>query len=74
LGLRPEDVVLGTGSSFVVEKTEFTGADLLLHARVGSQILAVRAQGKHALAVQGEVQLSWNPSSLHWFDANGRRI
>jgi len=74
LGLRPEDVVLGTGLSFVVEKTEFTGADLLLHARVGSQILAVRAQGKHALAVQGEVQLSWNPSNLHWFDAHGRRI
>ena len=74
LGLRPEDVVLGTGSSFVVEKTEFTGADLLLHARVGSQILAVRAQGKHALAVHGEVQLSWNPLNLHWFDAHGRRI
>ena len=74
LGLRPEDIVLGSGPSFVVEKTEFTGADLLLHARVGSQILAVRAQGKHALAVQGEVQLSWNPSSLHWFDAHGRRI
>lgn len=74
LGLRPEDIVLGSGSSFVVEKTEFTGADLLLHARVGSQMLAVRAQGKHALAVQGEVQLSWNPLNLHWFDEHGRRI
>lgn len=74
LGLRPEDVILGVGPSFTVEKTEFTGADLLLHARVGSQILAVRAQGKHALAVQGEVHLSWNPSNLHWFDAHGRRI
>ena len=74
LGLRPEDIVLGSGPSFVVEKTEFTGADLLLHARVGSQMLAVRAQGKHALAVQGEVQLSWNPLNLHWFDENGRRI
>ena len=74
LGLRPEDIVLGSGPSFVVEKTEFTGADLLLHARVGSQILAVRAQGKHALAVQGEVQLSWNPLNLHWFDEHGRRI
>lgn len=74
LGLRPEDIVLGSGPSFVVEKTEFTGADLLLHARVGSQMLAVRAQGKHALAVQGEVQLSWNPANLHWFDEHGRRI
>ena len=74
LGLRPEDVMLGNGPSFTVEKTEFTGADLLLHARVGSQILAVRAHGKQALAVQGEVQLSWNPSSLHWFDEHGRRI
>ena len=74
LGLRPEDIVLGSGPSFVVEKTEFTGADLLLHARVGSQMLAVRAQGKHALAVQGEVQLSWNPLNLHWFDEHGRRI
>ena len=74
LGLRPEDIVLGSGPSFVVEKTEFTGADLLLHARVGSHMLAVRAQGKHALAVQGEVQLSWNPLNLHWFDEHGRRI
>ena len=74
VGLRPEDIVLGTGPSFTVEKTEFTGADLLLHARVGSQILAVRAQGKHAMAVQGEVQLSWNPANLHWFDEHGRRI
>ena len=74
LGLRPEDIVLGSGPSFVVEKTEFTGADLLLHARVGSQMLAVRAQGKHALAVQGEVQLSWNPLNLLWFDEHGRRI
>ncbi len=74
LGLRPEDVILGDGPRFTVEKTEFTGADLLLHARVGSQILAVRAQGKHALAVQGEVQLSWNPANLHWFDEHGRRI
>jgi sn-glycerol 3-phosphate transport system ATP-binding protein len=74
LGLRPEDIVLGAGPSFTVEKTEFTGADLLLHARVGSQLLAVRAQGKHALNVQGEVQLSWNPENLHWFDEDGRRI
>ena len=74
VGLRPEDIVLGTGPSFTVEKTEFTGADLLLHARVGSQILAVRAQGKHAMAVQGEVQLSWNPANLHWFDEDGQRI
>jgi sn-glycerol 3-phosphate transport system ATP-binding protein len=74
LGLRPEDVILGVGPSFTVEKTEFTGADLLLHARVGSQILAVRAQGKQASAVQGEVQLSWNTENLHWFDEHGRRI
>jgi sn-glycerol 3-phosphate transport system ATP-binding protein len=74
VGLRPEDIVLGAGPRFNVEKTEFTGADLLLHARVGAQFLAVRAQGKHAMAVQGEVQLSWNPANLHWFDEHGRRI
>jgi sn-glycerol 3-phosphate transport system ATP-binding protein len=74
MGLRPEDVELGSGHRLVVEKTEFTGADLLLHARVGDQVLAVRAEGKHALGVQGEVQLSWNPSNLHWFDAQGLRI
>jgi sn-glycerol 3-phosphate transport system ATP-binding protein len=74
LGLRPEDVMLGTGPSFTVEKTEFTGADVLVHARIGSQVLAVRVQGKYALDVRREVQLSWNPSNLHWFDVHGRRI
>ena len=74
MGLRPEDIHLGSGHRMQVEKTEYTGADLLLHARVGAQLLAVRAEGKQAQAVQGEVHLSWNTENLHWFDKQGLRL
>lgn len=74
VGLRPEDIRLGGPHEMVVSHTEFTGADLLLHARVGEQLLAVRADGKHVLDDQSQVSLGWDPLHLHWFDANGIRI
>jgi len=74
MGLRPEDIHLGSGHRMPVEKTEFTGADLLLHVRAGSQLIAVRAEGKQAQAVRGEVHLSWSAENLHWFDKQGLRL
>lgn len=74
VGLRPEDIRLGGPHEMFVSHTEFTGADLLLHARAGEQLLAVRADGKHVLNDQSQVYLGWDPAHLHWFDAAGFRI
>ena len=74
VGIRPEDVRLGGTHRLPLLRTDFTGADLMLHVGVGSQVLVVRAEGKHAREVQGEILLGWEPSSLHWFDQSGCRI
>lgn len=74
VGIRPEDIHLGGPYEMYVSHTEFTGADLLLHAKAGEQLLAVRAAGKHVLNEQSQVFLGWDTSNLHWFDANGLRI
>ncbi len=74
VGLRPEDITLTGPHKLPVIKTEFTGADVLLHVRAGDQLIAVRAQGKQVMALQTVIGLGWDDASLHWFDANGLRI
>ena len=74
VGLRPEDVRLGGVHRLPLLRTDFTGADLMLHAGLGSQQIVVRAEGKHARELQGDIALGWEPSSLHWFDEKGLRI
>lgn len=74
VGVRPEDVRMGGAYRLPLLRTDFTGADLMLHVALGTQILVVRAEGKHAREVQGDIALGWEPSSLHWFDQHGLRI
>lgn len=74
VGLRPEDVRLGGAHRFPLLRTDFTGADLMLHVGVGPQQIVVRADGKHARDVQGEIALGWETSNLHWFDEQGLRV
>lgn len=74
VGIRPEDVRLGGQYRLPVDHTEFTGADLMLHAKAGQQLIVVRAEGKHAQQVHGEIQLGWEEASLHWFGQDGLRI
>ncbi len=74
VGIRPEDVHLGGPYSLPVSSTEFTGADLMLHARAGLQTIVVRAQGSYVTNAKAQIQLGWDASSLHWFDVDGLRI
>jgi sn-glycerol 3-phosphate transport system ATP-binding protein len=74
VGIRPEDVRLGGQYRLPVDHREFTGADLMLHAKAGPQLIVVRAEGKHAQQVHGEIQLGWEEASLHWFGQDGLRI
>lgn len=74
VGIRPEDIQLGGPYSLSVSHTEFTGADLMLHAQAGGQTIVVRAEGSHAARAQSQISLGWDASKLHWFDESGLRI
>lgn len=74
LGIRPEDIGLDGDIEATVSHTEFTGADLLVHTQIGSHPLTARADGKAVIHPHAKVKLGWQPSSQHWFDAQGLRI
>ena len=74
VGIRPEDIQLGGPYSLSVSHTEFTGADLMLHALAGEQTIVVRAEGSHRARAQSQINLGWDASRLHWFDERGLRI
>ena len=74
VGIRPEDIHLGGPCALSVSHTEFTGADLMVHARAGDQIIAMRAEGSYSAPAQSKIQLGWDASKLHWFDESGLRI
>jgi len=74
LGIRPEDVRLEGSVVATVTGTEFTGADLLIHFRLGQQNITVRAPGKSRVQPGDVMNLGWQPSDMHWFDADGLRI
>ena len=74
LGLRPEDIRLNGPIMLALAKAEFMGADMLLSARAGDQLIVVRAEGRHAMDDLSIVNLGWDDTAQHWFDANGKRV
>jgi len=76
LGVRPEDVRLtdGAGLPARVGTVEYLGADSIVTCDVGGQSVAVRAQGRVALAPGARAALAWAAERMHLFDAlTGRR-
>jgi len=76
LGIRPEHIRLVDqgGVPAAVISAEYHGADTVVTARVGEELLLVRAAGQVALAAGSQVRLGWEPGALHIFDAhNGMR-
>ena len=77
LGIRPEHLTLGNeGWALQVETVELLGAERLIHARLGDELLTIRTdEGTPAPAVGGTAHVLPHPNRLHWFDAtNGRRL
>ena len=77
IGIRPTDVTFGDNENTItgrVDIVEFTGADAILTLAIGETLLNIRQVGrKHAR--EGEmVTVSIEPSLVHVFDANGRRM
>src|SRR5205823_9560104 len=76
LGVRPEDVRLtdGAGLPARVGTVEYLGADSIVTCDAGGQSVAVRAQGRVALAPGARAALAWAAERMHLFDAlTGRR-
>ncbi len=77
LGIRPEHLTLGSdGWALQVETVELLGAERLIHARLGDEMLTIRTdEGTPAPAVGSTAHALPHPKRLHWFDAaTGRRL
>jgi sn-glycerol 3-phosphate transport system ATP-binding protein len=76
LGLRPEQIQLGTAQMTVsCEMVESLGADHLVHTRLGAQDLIVRTGDDVRPELGSALGLSFAAGALHWFDAkSGQRI
>ena len=70
LGIRPESVAIagGGGVEARIESCDYLGADTIVGARVGSQSVLVRAQGRHSLPAGSRVHLHWHTREVHLFD------
>lgn len=77
LGIRPEHLTLGNeGWALQVETVELLGAERLIHARLGDELLTIRTEeSTPAPAVGSTAHALPQPGRLHWFDAgSGRRL
>jgi len=79
LGVRPEHVVVaadGTGGIPArLTASDYLGADTVVTARVGGQIINARVPGHYAVSPDEEVRLRWAADALHVFDTGtGRRV
>ena len=71
LGIRPEHLDMGdTGWELQVETVELLGAERLVHARLGDEMLIIRThEDQGAPAVGSTIRAQPREDRLHWFDA-----
>ena len=71
LGIRPEHLDVGdTGWELQVETVELLGAERLVHARLGDEMLIIRThEDQGAPAVGSTIRAQPREDRLHWFDA-----
>jgi sn-glycerol 3-phosphate transport system ATP-binding protein len=74
-GVRPEDVRLGSaGLEATVESVEYLGADTLVAARSGDQLVMARLPGRAAVRKGETVRAAWDSQHEHKFETTtGRR-
>nr|WP_315239213.1 sn-glycerol-3-phosphate import ATP-binding protein UgpC [uncultured Albidiferax sp.] len=77
LGIRPEHLHLSeTGWSLQVETTEMLGAERLVYARLGSELLIIRTdESTPAPAIGSTIHATPRADRLHWFNSDtGKRL
>ncbi|EJN07118.1 TOBE domain-containing protein, partial [Herbaspirillum sp. YR522] len=78
MGVRPEHLRLvaeGGQATLEVELVEALGAELLVHARCGTQAMVLRCGANVAVASGQRIGVDFDAADIHWFDVeSGRRI
>jgi sn-glycerol 3-phosphate transport system ATP-binding protein len=71
LGIRPEHLDIGTGGwALQVETVELLGAERLVHARLGDEMLIIRThEDQGAPAIGSTIHAQPREERVHWFDA-----
>ncbi len=70
VGVRPEDVrPSDDGLPSRIISTEYHGADTLVSASLGENILVMRLSGRHGFKVGDNVRLAWNTEQSHVFSS-----
>ncbi|MFW5332829.1 sn-glycerol-3-phosphate ABC transporter ATP-binding protein UgpC [Hydrogenophaga sp. ZJX-1] len=71
LGIRPEHIDIGdNGWALQVETVELLGAERLVHARLGDEMLIIRThEDQGAPAIGSTIQARPREDRMHWFDA-----
>ena len=77
VGIRPHDVQLTSRAALLrgrVQLVEFLGASQIVHVQTdGGRITAVTGP-EHGFGPGDEVHVGADPTRLHFFDSNGRRL
>ena len=77
LGIRPEHLHLSdAGWSLVVETTEMLGAERLIYAKLGDELLIIRTdESTPAPAIGSTIHATPRADRLHWFNSDtGKRL
>ncbi|MDP3348480.1 sn-glycerol-3-phosphate import ATP-binding protein UgpC [Hydrogenophaga sp.] len=77
LGIRPEHLDIGTeGWSLVVDTVELLGAERLVHARLGDELVIIRThEDQGAPAIGSTIRAKPREDRQHWYDAStGKRV
>jgi sn-glycerol 3-phosphate transport system ATP-binding protein len=75
--VRPEHVRLiqEGGIQGTVTSAEYHGADTIVTARVGEELMLGRVPGKLDIAAGAQVRLGWDADAAHLFDSKtGMRV
>ncbi|MFL9926948.1 sn-glycerol-3-phosphate import ATP-binding protein UgpC [Herbaspirillum lusitanum] len=74
LGIRPEHLHIGgSGIMLDVELVEALGAELLVHARCGTQMLVLRCAAGLEVQSGQRISAGFDAGAVHWFDAQTTR-
>ena len=75
LGVRPEDIEIGRGGSFVLELVEPVGNEMFVYARAGLHQIVARVAPRELPEVGSPITLGFDRNKLHYFDVkSGLRL
>ena len=75
LGVRPEHIIIGSGSKYTLDLVEPVGNEMFVYASNSGQTIVARMPPQELPAIGAPIALSFDPEHLHYFDvATGARV